>query len=176
MGGDVPVHVGDDALRQVVGLDLPLQRQRAQTRGAVPMAADHPPDHARMAVVVAAGAVAVSVPGAEKQRQVPGVPRLQKPPLQRGGQCFRAGTAHKPSRGQGIAVPHQQGGLLRGENRCFSHVCPAVLTCSGKRQDASPGTRSCLPSGRRWRSTWRTSRSPGRCRPWHTSRRWERSW
>ena len=109
MGGDVPVHVGDDALRQVVGLDLPLQRQRAQTRGAVPMAADHPPDHARMAVVVAAGAVAVSVPGAEKQRQVPGVPRLQKPPLQRGGQCFRAGTAHKPSRGQGIAVPHQQG-------------------------------------------------------------------
>src|SRR5699024_6885300 len=42
VGGDVPVHVGDDALGQVVRLDLVGQGQVAQLGGPVPVAADDP--------------------------------------------------------------------------------------------------------------------------------------
>ena len=79
VGGNVTVHVGDDALGQVVGLDLVLQRQRAQRGGAIPVAADDALDHALVTVVVAAGAVPVALTGREEQRQVTGVAGLQEP-------------------------------------------------------------------------------------------------
>ena len=70
VGRDVPVHVGDDALGQVVRLDLVAQGQIAQLGGPVPVAADDPLDHALVAVVVAAGAVPVALAGREEQRQI----------------------------------------------------------------------------------------------------------
>ena len=39
VGGNVPVHMGDDALGQVVGLQLVGQSQLAQLGGAIPVAA-----------------------------------------------------------------------------------------------------------------------------------------
>ncbi len=186
VGGDVAVHMGDDALGQVVGLDLVLQRQRAQRCGAVPVAADDALDHALVAVVVAAGAVPVALTCREEQRQVTGMAGLQKSLFHRFAERLRAGRADEAAGGDGVAVVDQQGGLLGGDDAYFLHAGP--LTCSGRRRDAFPGMRPCPPSGRQWRSTWRTARSlwrcrrqcpsacPGRYRPWHTSRRWGRSW
>ena len=121
VGGDIPVHVGDDALGQVIGLDLVGQGQVAQLGCPVPVAADDTLHHALMAVVVAAGAVPVALTGREEQRQVPGVPRLQKPLFQSLGQRLRAGAAHKSAGGDGVAVVDQQRRLLGGKHANFFH-------------------------------------------------------
>ena len=123
MGGDVAVHVGDDALGQVIGLDLVGEGQVAQLGGAVPVAADHALDHALMAVVVAAGAVPVTLTGCEEQRQVTGMASLQEPLLQSGGQRLGAGAADEAAGGNGIAVIDQQGRFLCGEHANFLHAC-----------------------------------------------------
>ena len=194
VGGDITVHVGDDALGQVVGLDLVGQSQVAQLGSAVPVAAHHALDHALMAVMVAAGAVPVALAGREEQRQVSGMAGLQKALFQGGGQRLGAGAADETAGGDGVAVIDHQGRFLSGDHTNFLHACfPSFLcnfrwfTCSGSAFPcAFPGRRSCPPSGRRWRSTWQTARSPercrhrcpsacrGQCRPWNTSRRWER--
>ena len=67
VGGDVAVHVGDDALRQVIGLQLVGQSQLAQLSGAVPVTADYPLAHTLVAEVVAAGAVPVALTGCKEQ-------------------------------------------------------------------------------------------------------------
>ena len=120
--GDVPVHVGDNALGQVVGLDLVLQRQRAQRGGAIPVAANDALDHALVTVVVAAGAVPVALTGREEQRQVAGMAGLQKPLFHGFAECFRAGGADEAAGGDGVAVIDQQSGLLDGDNTYFFHV------------------------------------------------------
>ena len=79
VGGDVPVHMGDDALGQVVGLDLVFQRQRAQRGGTIPVTAYDALDHTLVTIVVAASAVPVALTSSKKQRQVTGVAGLQEP-------------------------------------------------------------------------------------------------
>ena len=69
-GGDVAVEVRDDALRQVVGLDLALERQAADLRDQAPVAADHALEQAVVAERVEAAVLAVSLPGREQQREV----------------------------------------------------------------------------------------------------------
>ena len=122
VGRDVPVHVGDDALGQVIRLDLVAQGQIAQLGGPVPVAADDPLDHALVAVVVAAGAVPVALARREEQRQISGMARLQEPLLQCLGQRLRAGAADKAAGGDGIAVVHQQRRLLGGKHANFFHA------------------------------------------------------
>ena len=106
VGRDVPVHVGDDALGQVIRLDLVAQGQIAQLGGPV----------------VAAGAVPVALARREEQRQIAGMARLQEPLLQCLGQRLRAGAADKAAGGDGIAVVHQQRRLLGGKHANFFHA------------------------------------------------------
>ena len=87
------------------------------------MAADHALDHALMAVVVAAGAIPVTLTGCEEQRQVAGMTSLQEPLLQSGGQRLGAGAADEAAGGNGIAVIDQQGRFLSGEHANFLHAC-----------------------------------------------------
>ena len=122
VGGDVPVHVGDDALGQVVRLDLVGQGQVAQLGGPVPVAADDPLHHALVAVVVAAGAVPVALAGREEQRQILGMAGLQKSLFQCLGQRLRAGAADKSAGGDGVAVVHQQRRLFSGKHANFFHA------------------------------------------------------
>ena len=69
-GGDVAVEVRDHALRQVVGLDLALEREAADLRDQAPMAADHALEQAVVAERVEAAVLAVPLPGGEQQREV----------------------------------------------------------------------------------------------------------
>lgn len=112
----------NNALRQVVCFDLIVQRELAQTGRAVPVAADDALDHALMAVVVAAGAVAVALTCCEEQGQVFRVAGLQEALLERLGQGLRAGAAYKAAGSDGIAVLDFEGSFLRGDNANFLHL------------------------------------------------------
>ena len=122
MGSNVPVHVGDNALGQVICLQLVFQSQFAQLGGTVPMAAHHTLAHALMAEAVAAGAVPVALTGREKQRQVPGVASLHKAVFQSLGQRFRTGAAHKSAERDRVAVLDHQGRFLSRDDTYFFHA------------------------------------------------------
>ena len=75
-----------------------------------------------MAVVVAAGAVAVALTGCKEQGQVVRMAGLKETLLQRLGQGFRAGAADKAAGGDRVAVLNLERGLLRRDNAYFLHV------------------------------------------------------
>ena len=122
VGRDVPVHVGDDALGQVIGFQLIGQGQLAQFGGPVPVAANHPFAHALVAKVVASGAIPVALARSEEEGQVPGVSRLHIPLLQGLGQGLGAGAADKPASGDGVAVLDHQRRLFRSDDANFFHA------------------------------------------------------
>ena len=68
-GGRLAIQVRHDALRQAVGLDPPLQRQRAERGDEAEVAADHAPDQPFAGEVVEAARRRVSLPGGEYERQ-----------------------------------------------------------------------------------------------------------
>ena len=112
---DIAVHVGDNALRQVVGFDLVVQRKLTQTGGAVPVAADNALYEALMAVMVAAGAIAVALACRKEQGQILRMAGFEEAFLKRGGKRFGAGAAYETAGCDGIAVIDQQGGFFRGQ-------------------------------------------------------------
>ena len=66
-GGDVAVEVRDHALRQVVGLDLALEREAADLRDQAPVAADDALEQAVMAERVEPAVLAVALAGREQR-------------------------------------------------------------------------------------------------------------
>ena len=119
--GDITVHVGDNALGQVVSLDLVCQRQLAQTGSTVPVTADNALNHTFVTVVVAAGTVAVALTCCEKQGQILRMASLKETLFQRLRQCFRASAAYKTAGCNGIAVLYEQGSFVCGQNPYFLH-------------------------------------------------------
>ena len=122
VGGDVAVHVGDDALRQVIGLQLVGQSQLAQLSGAVPVTADYPLAHTLVAEVVAAGAVPVALTSCKEQSQVAGMAGFHKTVFQSLGQRLGAGAANEAAGGDGVTVLDHQGRFLSGDNAYFLHI------------------------------------------------------
>jgi len=123
---DVTVHVGDDALGQIVCLNFICQCQITQLGRPVPVTAHHALDHPLMAVVIAAGSVPMPLPCGKEQRQIPGVSGLQKTLLQRFRKRFGAGAADKAARGNGIAVAHQLCRLLGAQNFHSLHTANSL--------------------------------------------------
>ena len=123
MSGNITIHMGDNALRQVVSLDLIGQSQVAQLGSTIPVAADNALDQAFMAIVVAASAIAMALTSCEEQSQVTGMTGFQEPLLQSAGQSFGAGAANKTTRGDGIAVIDHQRCFLSSDHTNFLHVC-----------------------------------------------------
>ena len=76
------------------------------------MAANDALYHALVAVVVAAGAVAVALAGREEQRQIVRMAGLQKALFQRLGQGLRTGAGDEAAGGDRVAVLYFQGGLF----------------------------------------------------------------
>ena len=122
VSSDIAVHVRDNALRQVVSLDLVVQSQLAELRSTVPVAADNALNHAFMTVMVTAGAIAVALTGCKEQGQVLRVAGLKKTLLESLGQGLRASTGYETAGSNGIAVLNLQGSLLRGDDAYFLHV------------------------------------------------------
>ena len=69
--GDVAEEMGDDALRQIVGLDEVVDRELLDLRHETPVPTDHPLDEALMAEVVEALLTSVALPCRIDERQVP---------------------------------------------------------------------------------------------------------
>ncbi|MET4823486.1 hypothetical protein ABH972_001075 [Bradyrhizobium ottawaense] len=68
--GDVAEQVCDDALRQIIGLDLTRDRELLQFWRKPPMSADHAPDQAFMREMVEAAILAVALARRIDQRQI----------------------------------------------------------------------------------------------------------
>ena len=137
VSGNITVHMRNDALRQVVSLDLVVQSQLAQTGSTVPVAADNALDHAFVTVVVAAGTVAVALTCCEEQGQILRMTGLQKTVLKSLGQGLRARTGYETAGSDGVAVLNLESGLLCGDNAYFLHVdlllnVNAILTGQGE--------------------------------------------
>ena len=77
------------------------------------MAADNALDHAFVAVMVAAGAVAVALTGCKEQGQVLRMAGLQKTLLKSLGQGLRASAGYETAGSDGVAVLNLQSSFLR---------------------------------------------------------------
>jgi len=111
---DLPEELGDDALREVVGLDLLVHGQPPHARGQVPVAADHALDQALVGEVVDAPRLSVPLAGGVDDREVPGTADGQEVGLDPGGQLLRVSDAHEPARGDGGAVRDEGDGVREG--------------------------------------------------------------
>ena len=107
-GGDVAVEVADDALRQVVGLDLALEREATDLRHQPPVAADHAPHHALVAKGVEAALLAVALPGRVDQRQVARHAAVEEALLQRQRQRLGDAGADEATHSDGRAIGYQR--------------------------------------------------------------------
>ena len=139
VSGNITVHMRNDALRQVVSLDLVVQSELAQTGSTVPVTADNALDHAFVTVVVAAGTVAVALTCCEEQGQILRMTGLQKTLLKSLGQGLRACAGYETAGSDGVAVLNLESGLLCGDNAYFLHVdlllnVNAILAGAGGRK------------------------------------------
>ena len=116
-GGDVAEEVRDHPLRQVVRLDLVLEREALELRAKPPMPADHPPHQPFVAEVVEAALLPVALAGGVDQRQVarPSVPRgsaVSSSVRDRFGEA----DADEAAGGDGGAVADEPDRLLGGDD------------------------------------------------------------
>ena len=101
LGGDVAEQMRDDALREIVGLDLVGDREALQLGHQSPVPADHAPHQAFMAEVIEAALLAVALARGIDQREIA---RLVVLP----------GRAPRPSTGRAPPAPRRS---LR-QSRC----------------------------------------------------------
>ena len=120
---DVAVHMGDNALRQVVCLNLILKSKLAESRSTVPVAADNALYHALVSKVVAAGArgSAVALTCCVEQGHVLRMTGFNKALLQSLGQGLRASAAYEAAGCDGVAIVDQQSSFLSRNNLDFLH-------------------------------------------------------
>ena len=71
----------DDALRQIVSLNVPFQREAADLRYQTPMAADRALDQALMAECIQAAVFAVALASRKQKRQIARLAGINKAPL-----------------------------------------------------------------------------------------------
>ena len=137
--GDVAEQVRDHPLRQVVGLDLVLQREALELRAEPPVPADHPPHQPFVAEVVEAAPLPVALAGGVDQREITRPALFQEPPLQllrdglgeadadEAAGSYSGAVAHKPDRFRGgddlvppgDLAPAEQGVPALSRHRCF---------------------------------------------------------
>jgi hypothetical protein len=115
-GGDVAVQMRDHALRQVVGGDPVVHRERTHLRDQAPVAADDARQQALAAESVQAALAAIALAGGEEQGQAGrlllGVEALG----QRRQQLIGRADADEARGGERVAGPHQRGGLGGGDD------------------------------------------------------------
>jgi hypothetical protein len=148
VSGDITVHLSNNALRNIVCLDLVRERQVAELRSAVPVSADHTLNHALVTEVITARAVAMALARGEEQRHVLRMSCLKEPLLQCFGEGFRAGAADKTAGSDGDAVVNHCRGFFRSNNvysfhfgntslleknsYCILRICPitsGIISC-----------------------------------------------
>ena len=122
--GDVTEQVGDDALRQVVGLDLVGDRERLQLGHEPPVAADHASDEPLVAEVVEAAILAVALSGGVDERQAARralavrilAGGFDVAFLERDGDVFREADADEAAGGDRVPIANQRDGLTRADD------------------------------------------------------------
>ncbi len=115
-GGDVAEEMRDHPLRQVPGLDAPLDGELLQGGHQPPVAADHLRHQALVAQVVEPALLAVALAGGIHQGQVTGFSGLKEALLQGHGESLGEADADEAAGRQGVAVTDQVHGLAGGDH------------------------------------------------------------
>ena len=121
---DVAEQMRDDALRQVVGLDLVGDGQCLQLGHQPPVAADHALDQSLVAEMVEAAILAVALAGGIDERQVARaahavrvLPRgLDIALFERDGDVLGEADADEAAGGDGVAVANQRNRFARADD------------------------------------------------------------
>jgi len=115
--------MGDDPLRQIVGLDPVGDRQLLQFRHETPVPAEHPANQAVMAEVVEAAVLAVPLPGCVNQGQIAraalamhiGRFPFEEKILKRHGDILGEADPDETAGRHGIAIPYQAHRIAGGD-------------------------------------------------------------
>ena len=123
-GGDIAEHVRDDALRQIVGLDLFSHRELLQLRRHAPVSGNHPFQKPFMVETVDALVFAVADTRGVQQCQSLGLAAFQITPLEGDDQLIGGTASHEAIQGDGIAAADQTNGLIRRNDLPAFHLRP----------------------------------------------------
>ena len=116
LAGDVAVELGNAAKRQIIRLDLVIERQAAELRHQRPMSADGTLDQPLMRETIEAAVLAVAGGGGEHQRQAGGLTRFEETLLDRDQQFVRRADADEAGYRHRITIPDDGGSFGRRNN------------------------------------------------------------
>ena len=111
-GGRLAVEMGHHALREAVGLDPPVERERAQRRDEPPVRPDRAPDQPLAREVVEPAGAAVALSRGEHERQVARAAGFAEARLERDDELLGNGDPDESTDGQRVTVEDQPGGRL----------------------------------------------------------------
>ena len=116
MGRGIPQQMAHDALREDIGEDLVLLDHLPDLRRKAPVRAHRALEHPVVRQVVEPFVLAVALCGAEDQREIPGMPGLEKTVFQLERQLFGKAGPDKAAGGNGRAVRHKVHRLAGGQD------------------------------------------------------------
>ena len=119
---DVPKHVGDDSLGEIVGLDLVLYGEPAELGGEAPVAAHDAPDKALVAEAVEPPLPAVALACGIYQGQVPGPACFEINFLDLSQDFFRNADAHETAGSDCVSVLYGPHRIFRRHDFASAHA------------------------------------------------------
>jgi hypothetical protein len=154
-GGRLAVKMGHHALREAVGLDPALERERAQRRDEPPVRADRAPDQPLACEPIEPASAAVALPRGEHERQVPRVAGLAEALRERDEKLLGNGEPDESTDRQRVTIEDQPGGRLgRDDLRAPPSRHGATLS---HRHSASRGPRTSRTTSGKGRTRRRKS-------------------
>ena len=111
-GGRLAVEMGHHALREAVGLDPPVERERAQRRDEPPVRPDRAPDQPFAREVVEPAGAAVPLARGEHERQVARAAGFAEARLEGDEELLGNGDPDESTDRQRVTVEDQPGGRL----------------------------------------------------------------
>ena len=132
----------DHAERQVVGLDLVVQRELAELRHQAPVTAHDALDQPFVRQAIEAALLAVARRGREDEGEAGGMAFLQKAPLERDDQFIRRADADE-ARTRDIVSPSRMMAIASSAETILFLSCHRLTTCR-RSQFAIPGpSKAC---------------------------------
>ena len=138
---EIAEQLGDDALRQIVGVDFFIERQLAHRGHASPIAGHHFAQQSLVAETAQAFGLAVALAGGGEQAQIARRAGLEIAALERLEQRFRHAGLNEAAARQRVAVTHQADGLVGGDDLVSHGVTLPELRRCGRAPTEARATR-----------------------------------
>jgi len=117
--GEIAEELRDDALRQIIGVNLFVERELAYRGHTAPIAGHHFAQQAVVSEAAQAFGLAVALAGGGEQAEIAGRAGLEVTPLQGLQQRLRHAGLHKAAARQRVAVAHKADGFVGADHLVF---------------------------------------------------------